>query len=725
MKNLLMLGACLPAMAFVAGSPALAQDTAPAEQQGTQAQPQESGLEEIVVTAQRTEARMQDVPVAITAFSSASLVEKGISNSQGLQIATPGLQMVQNGLASSPYLRGVGAESASIGGVEAPVAIYVDGIYYPENAANIFSFNNVARVEVLKGPQGTLFGRNSTGGLISITTRDPQVSPSAEGSLSYGNYDTVEGNAYITGGSGNVAADLAVYGIHNNGYGENLIDGRPNAVERTISARSKILWTPSDEDRFTFMADYTKDNGTLGLGQRSAVGSILFDGQTTPGGPYDLNSDVSPRKSIKTYTIAMKYSHEFDWGTFSSLSAYRNSDIHYIWDVDGTPIPILPVDVKLKSTSFQEELLFTGKAGKLKWTAGVFIYDAKADEDLNIFPSAIPTANYNLPAVQNTRSYAAFAQGTYEVLPDTNFTAGFRYTIDERQIAGNLFALPGNPAPAGTLLQSLIDKKTFKSPSWRLSVDHKFTPDILAYVSYDRGFKSGTFNVGALNQPAVDPEKLDSIEVGFKSDLFDRLLRFNVAAFHYKYSGIQLGSTDNQGNALILNAASAKVDGMEIETTLAPRLEFGRLQLNAGLALLNGRYSDFPNGPLNTPLPTGGNVQSFGDLSGNRMTHAPKWTLTLGGTFAVPVAGGELSMSGTYFHSAPYYWDSENRFQQKGFDLVNGQVAYKFADDRYSVFVYGKNLTNTHYYANVLFGAGDGSSYAPPRRYGAGFTFKF
>ncbi|SCW80281.1 iron complex outermembrane recepter protein [Sphingobium faniae] len=689
-----------------------------------------SGLEDIIVTAQRSEARLQDVPIAVTAITATALANKGITSTLALEVSTPGLQVSRQSQALSPYIRGIGTQYASIPGLEAPVALYVDGVYYPNNAGNVLSFNSIQRVEVLKGPQGTLFGRNSTGGLISVTTRDPSVDTMVEGKLSYGNYDTVEGSLYATTGVGNVAMDIAVDGVHQgNGFGRNVTTGKDIERQRSISVRSKLRWEASDSDVLTAAFDWTKDRSDMGLAMTGAPGSILLDGLPGERPNYSRGERYDPALDLTAWTASLRYEHSFDWGTLTSTTAYRDEKDVYDWDVDGTPFPILPVISGNYSRSFQQEFLFTGKADRFNWTAGVFIFDAQQGNNVFIYSDVIPEANRNLQGEQNTRSYSAFAQATYELTSRTNITGGFRYTIDRRNLNGTVTALAGNPVSAGTVLETELtdNKKTFKNPSWRLTIDHKLTEDVMVYGRYDRGFKSGVYNVSVIGAPAINPEKLDAFEIGLKSELFDHLLRFNAAAFHYKYSGIQLGTVDGSGTSQVINAAAAKLKGFEVEAVLAPRVDFGHLEFNAGVSVLDAHYKSFPDGPFNTPNPAGGNTQSSADLSGNRLPHAPKFTLTLGADFSVPIGAGTFGASANYYYNDGFYWEPDQSFVEPSYDVINAQIYYAFgAEEQFRIRAFGRNLGNTHYgIAGFASAVGNMYSYAAPRTYGVGFNFKF
>ena len=705
-----LLASCAAAFGAV---PAYAQDaeTAVAE---------EGGIGDIVVTAQRRSEKLQDVPIAITALTGDTLTAQGISSTDSLQLATPGLVMNRQLLGSAPYLRGVGSDSSLTPGFEAPVATYIDGVYVGAAGGAVMNLSSVERVEVLRGPQGTLFGRNATGGAINVTTRTPSSDPSAEASLSYGSYQTVEGSFYATGGSEKVAADIAGYVIdQGRGFGFNPTQNTRINTLKTWSLRSKIRFAPTENDTFTLMGDYTKDRSTLGLVLTSPPGTILLDGLGRDNAPgnYDARGDFPTKVDTTIWGVGLTYEHNFDWGSFKSITAYRDVNLDYQTDYDLTPIPIVHGVVTIANQSFQQELLLNGETGKLKWTTGFFYYNANDKFDPLTILGVVDRYTK-----QGNRSYSAYAQGTYALGESTNFTAGIRYTIDQRDFSSKTFA-------QGTsfMVAQFSGDKTFKKPTWRLSLDHRFSPDVLAYVSYNRGFKSGAFDANTDSQNAVKPETLDSYETGLKTELFDRQVRFNVAAFYYDYKNLQVILGKGDGTSDTINVPSARIKGGEIELLFVPRISFGDLSVNVGVSILDGHYRSFANGYTTTPLPTGGNVITQPvDLSGNRMVRAPKWTSTVSASYSIPTGFGEVGVNANWYHNDGFLWSVDGRARQTGYDVVNAQAYVAFGqNERFKLRVFAKNLTNDQYMTQYFpVGSGDFGTYSPPRTYGVGINVK-
>lgn len=685
-------------------------------------------LEAVIVTAQRRAENLQDVPISVTTLSASQLEAGGVNAVEDLAVASPGLVMTRQLRGSTPFLRGVGATSVTPGN-ESPVAQYVDGVYYMATVGNLFSFNNIERIEVLKGPQGTLFGRNATGGLVNVITRDPTVDPAVRASVSYEDYDTTSASLYASGGVGSVAADIAVlYVDQGEGYGRNLNTGRDVNLQDEQAVRAKVLWTPTENDKFTFSADWAENLGDIGLTRGAYPGSILVGGVTGRGTAYDTQGTYPTYvESLPTWGISLKYQHSFEWGEFQSLTSHRDQNSHFFLDQDATPLPFVNVEVFEANKWQQQEFLLVGEAGDLDWTTGVFLFNATSEHPpLRIRSSVVPTLNADLIPRQETRSYAAFAQGTYAVMDATKITLGLRYTVDQRSFATRQVALPGHPAGAGTLLATNFDDASFPKLTWRFAVDHQLTDDVLIYASHNRGFKSGIFNTGAINAQPVDPETLDALEVGVKSEWFGNTLRLNAAVFDYTYEDIQLQRLVT-GASVILNAAEGEMQGLDLEAIYAPHLPVGALTVNLGVSLLDAEYTSFPDGPLSVPNANGGNTVVPADLSGHDMIRAPKWTASIGVDYEIPIGEHLLGLGVSYFKNDGFYWEPDNRLRQDAYDVLNANVSFTVgAEQRWRVRLFGRNLTDSAYGSYVSAGSlGDLVASAPPRTYGIGFDFEY
>jgi len=715
------LAATVSALAM--GATAFAQE-APSATEG-----EASGLSEIIVTAQRRGQNMQDVPISVTAVTADNLQEIGLSNTELLTAVVPGLSMTRQGRGGQPYIRGVGSQN-TVPGNENAVATYVDGVYYADPGGSLFSFNNIERIEVLKGPQGTLFGRNATGGLIQIVTREPTVSPQFRASVSYADYDTAEGNLYVSGGAGPIAGDIAFYGIdQGEGFGRYLnIAGNPDANRREeYAVRSRVLLELSPEGSLIFSADYRTATGDYGVSRNIYPGTIMAGGFPMTGSIQDasgtLQTDVPDSAD---WGVSANYRHNYGDVQLSLLSAYRQNEYRMLYDQDVGPAFLSALDQSQDTRTFQNELLLTGETGNLDWTAGLFVFHARARFDPIMLRSSIAAGNSDLFSTQMTASYAAFAQGTYSITEATGLTLGVRYTVDDRQFDARRLAAGANPNPPGTVIQTAYNDVQFSEPTYRIGVDHQLTDNLMIYATYNRGFKSGVYNLVNPAAPPVRPEILDAFEIGVKSELFDRSLRINASAFFYDYQDIHL-NTVQAGLTSIFNAAGGEVSGGEVELIWAPSVPYGELDITGNLSLLDATYTDFPAGPITTPNPAGGNVGSVGDLSGNAMIRSPEWTINVGVNYVAPVSFGELGFNVNYYHNDGFYWEADNRLRQDAYSLINLSTWVGFGENsQYRIRLFANNLTDEEYFVGVAENSfGDTGMAGMPRIVGIGFDYTY
>ena len=756
-KSIMLVTTACACIAAAMTAPAWAQQgTAPTGQAGTpmpnepsppaggtipaQSAPVEgatTGLADIIVTAQKRAENLQKVPVAVSVATASQLQASGIASIQSLKIAAPGVEVLSNNGYALPVIRGVGSKATGAG-IETPIAIYVDGVYYGAASSTILEFNNIAQVEVLKGPQGTLFGRNATGGLIQVTTRDPEADLGGEVNLSYGNYQTFKGDAYLTGAvADGLAADIAVQvTAMGKGYGTNTFNGEDvGRIYHDVAVRSKWLATLNDSTEARFILDYNNNRNNQ-MVQR------LIPGETAPppfgpnyaGSPWD--ADLSTQPAMKTHGGggSIRIDHEMDALKIASITAYRRNYLDLFVDQDNTRTDGRYFHVRQKDWQFSQELqLLSNNDGPLQWVLGGYYFRARSRYPfVTIFfngPDRAATANPNVRAdtisYQDTESLAAFGQATWEILPNLKLTGGLRYTHEERTLAGfaYLTRLDGSTL---TTQQPVERSQTHKKLTWRAAIDYSFGNDALIYASFNRGFKSGGFNPATFSVPAFEPEVLDAYEAGFKTTLFDRRLRFNGSAFYYDYSNVQVqryfGST-----AAIYNGAKAKVKGFETEL-VAQVTE--QLNLRATYQYLDGEYKSFPNAVLASRNPAGGYVVSQGSAAGNDTVLTPKSTLGLVGNLTLPVGDGKVNFNGSYYYNSGFFHEPDNVLRQPSYSLINASVRWTAPEDRFSVSVWGNNLTNK---AVMNLGALQGisavavakASYAPPRTYGVTVGTKF
>lgn len=731
----------------------------------------ETSIPEIIVTAQKRAENIQDVPIAISALPASALAESGIRSTQDLSQSVAGLNVTRTTEATVFTLRGIGTQGGSTG-QDGAVATFVDGVYMPSMAGATFALNNIERIEVLKGPQGTLYGRNATGGAVNVITRRPQQEFSMDASLGYGNLQTMEGNLYATGGlAKGVSADVAVYYRNQDkGFGFNRIIGRDVNKSRDFIVRSKLLFEIGPDTDLTLAGDYARTKGSIAIAYRPVPTSQLVDGTgfadfvANGNGYYDSQSEFNPIVDTRSFGGSAKLQHGFGDFTLTNILAYRGAKGFQRVDVDATPLKLVDAPLFNREKQWTEEIQLAYDSGPIKAIAGFFYMDAKSQYDpFQIAGLAISGQSGGLSdrlviySTQRTKSYAAFGQASWEFAPDTNLTLGARYTIDKRRLNADQYFAIGIPLPDaycsaycrpdGDLfpLGSIAQSKTFKKPTWRLALDHKFGPDFMVYASYSRGFKSGVYNLTSPADAPARPETLDAGEIGFKSTIFDRI-RFNAAGFYYKYKNIQAFQV-NGASTTLTNAASAKIYGFDFDF----QAEIGAgFSLSGSGAYLHDRYGDFPvatisflEQPAGSPpyagytpglgnyvYPNCGNPADSGQFycsaSGNKLVNTPDFTLNLALNHELELAGGKLVSNVNWSYNSGFYWAVDNRLKQPKFSLFNAQVVWSAPEERWNIRGWVRNLTDKKYLLSLNEnGTGDEGVPAPGRTYGVSVGFHF
>src|SRR6267142_4603174 len=489
-------------------------------------------IEEIVVTAQRRRENLQDVPITVQAFSAQALESSGVTNAADLARVVPGMTMPTSAGYTLPHLRGVGI--TAIGpGIENSVALYVDGVYRGSSSSDAIALNNVAGVEVEKGPQGTLFGRNATGGLIQVSTRDPKAGAlSGSADLGYANYQTTSGDLYLAGGSDLIAGDVAVNASHQNqGWGVNVATGQDvNATDLDLSVRSKWLIRPTDSTKVTLIFDYADVRfSTSALQNYGNTPNFFYPGGTIQElSKYDVDLDSQPKRHLQDGGVSVQLDQDLGFASFVDIVSYRRDTYRWNVDFDLGPNPYSTNTPYQVDKQFTDELqLLSHNQSRLTWVLGLYYYYADNGYDPQVVNFSGPAVNALKPITlvhnttfQETNSVAAYGQGTLDLGSRTKLTVGARYTNEQRSLDGVQVAYLNGVVPV--TLANVDTSVTTHTPTWRIALDHDFTDTIHAYTSYNRGFKSGGYNVTAPSLAPYSPEKLDAYEVGVKTQFFDR-----------------------------------------------------------------------------------------------------------------------------------------------------------------------------------------------------------
>jgi iron complex outermembrane receptor protein len=678
-------------------------------------------LEQIVVTAQRRSQNLQDVPIVVQAIPAATIKAFEVTDSTDLQVLTPGLDMHHQSNVLSPSLRGISQVSSSAGD-ESPIAIYVDGVYYASMNSGLFALNNIQQIEVLKGPQGTLFGRNAAGGVIQIITQKPQQGPYADVSVGYGNYNSYDTNLYATTGiTANIATDIAVYWHRQyDGWGRNITTGAETFKNQDLALRNKWLIDFDSATQVTLAADYSRGRDPIGAARSPVPGTRLTDGETHVGGFYDLIENTESANILKQWGGSVRVDHNFDWARFVSISGYRGGQPLTVFDQDAGSTNFVNITASYHSRELTQELqLLSADSSSIKWIVGLFYMNNRTESNLTQSGTSVvlPTTYRATIDTLTTNSVSGFAETTLPLFrDDSHLTMGVRYTADKQAIDGEVFT------NLGQLAGSYVSQsKNFDKPTWRVALDHQFTRNLMTYISYNRGFKSGVYNATSPKDAPVDPSVIDAYEAGEKSEWWGGRIRLNGSVYYYHVDGVQL-SVPILGATHLLNAAKAEVKGSDLDFEFVP---VTHLTLRSGISYTNARYTDFANAPYATPKPTGGYVVAAANGAGNRMVYTPEWTVSAGPLYSIPTDLGTFGLAVNYYYSGGFYGDSPNQFYQPTYQVVNASVDWTNIDGKVNVKVWGKNMNDAQYYNHFSISSqGAVVSPAAPRTYGISFEYK-
>lgn len=698
-------------------------EAAPQEQTTTSS----GGLEDIVVTATRREERLQDIPVAVTAVTGDSIATAGIQDIRSLTQVVPGFFGGKNIGLFLPVIRGVGSSSVSAAD-EANVATYIDGVYQPDPFSTYVDLAEVERVEVLRGPQGTVFGRNATGGLINIITPDPSFE--ARGSLS-GRRGFLRNNSmdydirgYATGGLSNTLA-MDISGVYRKteDYIVDLVRGGKLGGIEVVNVRSKLLWQPSDTARIVLTGEITDQNSTTNatqpLGDNTA--GRRFPGVILPTGPWQTAVDSLPQLDFRRYNLALRTKFELGAANLETTSGYMHNKTLQSTDSDASNILlgiVSATEPDITTESFSQEIrLLSANPGRFQWLLGAYGFWLDASAGIRIIsrpggPGTTQTSTLLSPELA-TESYSGFGEGTYEIVDKLFLTGGLRYTWEKRKFTQ---VVNGNNLFGET-------SQSFDRVTYRIALRYEFADDANVYASYGTGYKSGVYNYTSTTPTAVAPETIDSFEVGIKADPLS-WLRTNLSLYYYDYQNLQVLARAPTGNTFILqNAASAEVYGGELEVTAAVSED---LTIRASGAFTHADYKDFPLAQGFIPLPTGGNTPVSEDASGNQMTRSPRSSFNLGFNWGRDIGSGRIGVSGNFYHSSRVYFDFANRFSQKPYSLLSGELSWTAPNENLRFTLWATNLTNEKVFREIRNGPLTADvTYETPRRVGVGASVKF
>jgi len=681
-------------------------------------------IEEVIVTATKTgETALQSTPLAISAFSADQLDARGVTDVRGLVDYTPGLQISDiNGYAQL-YVRGVGSNNVFIGS-DPSTTLHLDGVYLARPIAYFSDFLDVERVEVLRGPQGTLYGRNSVGGTINIISRKPTDTLTGEVQGSVGNYRELGFKGYVSGplGDSPLRGSLSVVRDRHDGYIENVAPGGADIFDQNSYGVRGQLYSPLGEHAdLTLRADWFRSNEHTGGASKllQPVGVPLDD--SILNDYHKIAADSRNQLQIRSYGYAADFNYNFsDDVALKSLTAFRGVWSDDTTDADATSLDGVRALFNLRQHQFSEELNLNVKLDALTLVTGLYYFQESDVEPANVAMALANLNHFQRPRL-SAESYAAFAQGEYHFTDRFSMIAGLRYTHEKKDYhIVDYWKASGSPdsdiaIQAPTIVGSpyfsdpfdIESSKSANALTPKLGFNYTPTEDMLIYVSATRGFKSGGFDFGSSSPQrqaeGYGPEYLWSYELGVKSQWFDDRLRVNMDVFYYDYKDLQVTLYTPPISAYTQNAATAKVKGVELELLARP---LPSLDLFANVAYLNAYYSDYPNATFKLA----GNSIPF-DASGNALNNAPRWTLALGGTYTYQTDG-----AGAFYIGADYHFQTKQYFspvndgeygivnlaRQGAYALFNARVGWRSEDNAWDAALIGRNLGNREYITTAV-----------------------
>ncbi|MFC3581828.1 TonB-dependent receptor [Sphingomonas hylomeconis] len=722
---------------------------------------------DILVTARRTSERLQDVPVAITAFSGAALADRNVATLDEIAKFTPNIRF--DGAAAlsggnynaTVFVRGVGQNDFAIFS-DPGVGFYVDDVYYARSIGGVMDAVDIDSVQVLRGPQGTLFGKNTIGGAVLINTTAPDLDKvSGRLEATYGRFDRIDvkGAVNIPIVPGLAGLRISAASLNRDGYVKRLLDGDTQGDRSAQMVRAKLRIQPEGSGlTIDIGGDYTRARETsapsdlLAVGNKPGITGIPFlvnynryvapsrgiiapNGQPTlnpsfitaspfetwAGGPNDNDLDLWGAQAVVAYDIG--------GATLKSISAYRHMKAYFTRDGDNTPFVFRQTTNRDKQWQFSQELQLTGKTfdDRLSYVLGGFYFKEKASDiataDLAIGLQAPAAPPPFTPAVfirnyTDNRSLAAYGQVDFEIVPRLSVTAGGRYTSDKKTFTSINVRQRDN-----VQFTNVTRSATFEKFTPRLGLNFKASRDLLLYASWSKGFKQGGFNgrplVSEDEVTQYKPEELTTYEAGIKAQWLDGQLTTNLAAFHSKYEDIQLTVNQTPTN-FVANAAAGEINGFEFETVMRPARW---LSFNAAVGYLDAKYTSVGQGL--------GPTQILPITLDTGFVKAPEWTVTTGLDVSHEFANGsEAALRVDYTQYSRIYHDVANSpiITDDGYGLLNARLNYTLPGRAITLAVFGTNLTDTLYLVsgNVsgAFGLAE-ASYGRPREWGVSASVKF
>jgi len=721
-------------------------------------------IEEVVVTARRREERLQDAPVAVTALSADALQARGVESVDQIAKFAPSIRF--DGAAAlsggnynaTVFIRGVGQNDFAIFS-DPGVGVYVDGVYYARSIGGTMDAFDVSRIEVLRGPQGTLFGKNTIGGAVVISTAKPasQFGGEIEGTIGSLDRRDLKGHIDLPLND-KVALRLSAARLTRDGYGKRLVTGDDLGDRNATAARAQLRWQASDNVTVDLAADYTRAREhsapqkllVIGAVPGFAIGPFMpnyntyvapSQGVTAPNGARTLNTSFLTDDPFTTYGTGPNVNDLDLWGasatvdwaletiSLKSITAVRGLTATFARDGDNTPFTFRETFNHDVQAQYSQEFQLSGHAfdDRLNWVTGAYVFQERGTDSgnaklaLGLAPGVSPPP-YSPSAAVYTKvtstTYALFAQGSYNFTERLSATVGARVNRDEKD-----YVLDHRRIRDGGIIAQLAKSGSWDSFTPKLGLEFKATPDVLLYASAGKGFKSGGFNARPLNDASevteYQPETLLTYELGAKTAWFDRRLILNLAGYFSDYQDIQVTVNQTPRN-FVANAAAGEVKGVELELQARPTVNWS---FNFGAGYMDAKYTEVGSG-----LAAG---QVLPITLATHFVKAPEWTANGGIEYSreLPVGGRIVArVDWTYYSTVYNDVANDPDLTQPGYDLFGARIGYTSPDQLWQAAVFGSNLSDERYMVSGNASSGFGlkeASFGRPREWGVSLSRKF
>jgi iron complex outermembrane receptor protein len=700
-------------------------------------------LEEVIVTAQKRSESVQEIPLAVTALSSDMLDERGIVDIASMVSSVPGMHFGQSGNNTRITIRGIGTEQTTVTG-DPGVAFHIDGVYQARSSAGNALFYDLARIEVLRGPQGTLYGRNATGGSINLISNPPDEEFGGQIEAQIGDYDQQRLRGVLNVPTMDEKLLLRVSGQYENrdGYYEDLTPGADDLTdEDSLNLRGQALYLLSENLDALLSVNYASNKGA-GHGVKALgpyplppglVPNLLEAATPNPNDPWKIRTNGIADRDNSRKGAYLTINWDLGAVALKSITAWQDNDVDTFRDVDLSDADIFNETSKQDSRQYSQELHLTSTgSGDWEWVTGLYWLREETDADfwytdmgegLSIYPF-FPTIDVGLadPSYFGNESttkidaYGVFGQASYSISDDFNLTAGLRYSKDDKK--ADIFRKEFT-APAGV---NFVKDDDWDHVTWKLGAEWFVAEGNMLYASVSTGFKSGGFLQTVGSEP-YDEETVTAYEIGSKNRFFDNRLQANISAYYYEYDDMQLRTIRDLAS-VVENAGESEIKGIELELTGRPS---DALRLSANFAFTNAEFTDYFNDDPQIP------GRELEDLSGNSLPRSPDTTVNLSAVYSWDFAFGSLTASADYYWADEVYFSAFNRDEdsQDSYHRTGARLKFDSADEAWYVAAAVQNIEDDEVASQVLLGDAtlgtvDNAQWQAPRTYTltAGYYFR-